>query len=245
MLTTEIYVAAAGYNTRLREDIERWGFGNLPKHLLPTTRGGSETLLGRIVRQALSAPGGRKVTIVANDDNATAIMSHPDVPHAAKVKVGDHDNSLGPFTQPLIESGQRTLGCAGDFFADFTWAEFLENHEKQGYPVSFMVGQTVAVDGGAAFDVAKDGQITALRRADRTSASELINIGAYILDPDDMVLKILDEMNHIDTPSKEDVLVNRLILNGLTGAYQVNGNPFNINTAESYLALLNRSTITA
>lgn len=233
-----VQIAAGGYGTRLRAEMDRLGYQDVPKHLLPTSPGGSETLLGRIVRQALSAPGEGKVTIHANEQNCLQILDHPDIDTRAKVVVSRFDNSLGPFTDHLQRSGQRTLGCAGDFYADFSWEGFVASHDAAGYPVSFMVGRTVAVDGGATFDIADDGQITALYRADRTAPSELINIGAYIFDADSMVLKILDEMTGLDTPSKEDVLVQRLIGGGLVGAYVIDGVPFNINTLETYQALL-------
>ncbi len=233
-----VQIAAGGHGTRLREDMDRLGFHGLPKHLLPTERGGSETLLGRIVRQAQAAPGLGRVTVFANTANASILREHPDIDADVEIVTDEFDNSLGPFTTHLQATGSLTLGCAGDFYADFSWKDFIADHRSRRFPVSFMVAHTIPVDGGAAFEVAEDGQIVSLRRADRTKTTELVNIGAYIFSPDDMLLKIVTEMSHVDTPAKEDVLVQSLISNGLVGAYQLESAAYNINTIETYTALL-------
>ena len=235
---TSVYIAAAGHGTRLRgamtdANIEQ----SYPKHLLPTGNG-EETLLGRIVRQSLEAPVLGAPVIYANEENRWAIAGHPDVDRRAHVVVSPHEHSFSPFVDSLRQTRQRILGSAGDFYADFDWADVLDHHESGDYPVTFVAARSVAVEKGAVFDIDDSGEIIAFRRSPRTEESDFINIGVYVFDPEKSVLRIVSEIEAArGLPSKEEALVEELIAKRLLGAYVIEG-AFNINTVETYDALL-------
>lgn len=241
--TSGVHIAAGGHGTRLRRVMDAMHLGpDYPKHLLPTGNPDGETLLGRIVRQAAEAPVDGPVIIHANEQNFRAFEHHPDVSSEARVVAGDYQGSLEPFTANMLGKRQRTLGSAGDFYADFSWREMLDAHESNRFPVTFMVGRTVAVEGGAVFDVDDTGRINALRRTLRTDEADIINIGAYIFEPHETVIRALDNLYRSSRGERisEETVANELIARRLVGAYMIKG-AFNVNTPETYAALLNHA----
>ncbi len=238
-----VHVAAGGHGNRIRRVMDAMHLGaDYPKHLLPTGGVDGETLLGRIVRQAMAAPVEGPVVIHANERNAPIFAAHPDIEPGARIDVRPFDNSLGPFVNGVLETGERTLGSAGDFYADFTWEDMLNAHESGRYPVTFMVGRTVAVEGGAVFDVEDSGRISGLRRALRTDESDIINIGAYIFDPHKDVIGALEKVCRQASRERvsEEAIANELISRRLVGSYMIAG-AFNVNTPETYRALLDHT----
>lgn len=238
-----VHIAAAGNGERIRTMMSELGFPpNFPKHLLPIGENNEGTLIGRVIQQALQPPVTEQPIVYANENNVEAFRQHPEVGPYARIVIGSFDNSLGPFIANVTHNERRTLGCAGDFYADFSWDKVLDAHESHGFPLTFMVGRTIEVDGGAVFDVADNLQIKRLRRADRTSNSEFINVGVYIFDPTKKVLEILNEMTKKakiqNVRLKEDLVVHAMINHGLAGAYVLPSTPFNVNTSETYKALL-------
>lgn len=234
-----VQIVAGGYGTRLREVMDGMGYDErYPKHLLPTGGPHGETVLGRIVRQSLGAPTDGPVVIHANRHNAPSIFKHPDIDRSVSVRVGDYPNFLMPFLTNLLEFRKRTLGCAGDFYADFSWDEVIASHEDGQYPVTFMAGRTVAIDHGLTFDVSDAGKIERMKRAERTSSEDLVNIGVYVFDPQEPVLGALESLIKSRQAASASTIANRLISEGLVGAYVVPGTPYNVNTGETYAALL-------
>ncbi len=209
-----------------------------PKHLLTTGGPNGETLLGRIVRQAIAAPTDVPPIIHANEQNAPSIEGHPDIDPSAEVKVGNYPNFLLPILAKLVHSRKRTLGCAGDFYADFSWDEVVASHDAQPYPITFMVGRTVEVDGGLTFDVSENGKIERMKRVARTNSGDLVNIGVYMFDPRETVMDALEALTAKRQLDKASSIANHLIGEGLVGAYILPGTPYNVNTGETYAALL-------
>ncbi len=238
---SRVDIAAGGYGTRIREFMVEVGHEpDFPKHLLPTGGPEGETLLGRIVRQSFGAPMVDSVVIHANDNNAGYFVSHPDVDTRADVITGNYGRSLDPFFGQLVEAEERVLGCAGDFYADFSWQELLSWHDAHSFAVSFVVGHSAALDGGAIFDVAENGKIERLRRA-KPNQHELINVGIYVIDPTELVIGAATR--HMEnTGMTDETIVNELIDLGVAGAYLLEGTPYNVNTASTYQALLDHTS---
>lgn len=237
---SRVDIAAGGYGTRIREFMVEVGHEpDFPKHLLPTGGPEGETLLGRIVRQSFDAPMVDDVIIHANSRNARYIKSHPDVDPRANVITGNYGRSLDPFFGQLVEAEERVLGCAGDFYADFSWQELLTWHDAHSFAVSFVVGHSSALDSGAIFDVAENGRIERLRRAE-PNQNELINVGIYVIDPTKLVIDAATRhMN--DTGMTDETIVSELIDLGIAGAYALEGTPYNVNTVSTYQALLDHT----
>ncbi len=239
-----IHIVAGGHSTRLREKIESLGHGSeYPKHLLPTGNPGNETLLGRVVRQALDAPGSPSVTVHANSTNELAFRAHPDVGPWAEIRIGSSPNFLSAIISPELPAGNRALGCAGDFYAQFNWKDMLDHHEKSPFPVTFLAGNTAPAHNGLVFDVDADGQLTGMNRVERTSPEDLINIGAYIFDPDQEVLKILADLTAARRAEQAITIARTLMCEGLIGVYVVPGTPFNVNTPDTYEALRTHTSV--
>lgn len=236
-----VHIAAGGHSTRMREVMNSMELGpDYPKHLLPTGGPNGETLLGKIVRQALEAPVDGPPIIHANLQNAQPIAEHPDVDPAVRMIINDnYENSLSPFLDNLAATQARTLGSAGDLYADFSWQAVLDAHESGRHPVTFVVGQTAVAEGGAVFDIADSGEVTQFRRTLRTTEADFINIGVYVFDPQREILRALEDLARARNGGvlKEDVIAAELISHRLVGAYVVAG-AFNVNTSETYQALL-------
>ena len=174
-----VHVSAGGNGTRIKEGMEHLGFtSGFPKHLLPTGEG-SETLLGRIVRQAKQLG---HVAIYANYDNVRFIGESADIDSDASLQIARGFN--GPLTamiRDINRTHDRSFACAGDFWADSQWQEFAKFHEDHDMPVSILVGPSVPTYEGARFKVGDDGKVDSWERVDRTDSHDLINIRAYIV----------------------------------------------------------------
>lgn len=220
-----ITISAAGKGERMRPDLIELGLSeDLPKPLIPT--GNGETLIGRIARQALRFA---HVEVYANYDTIKPIGESPDLPQDVSLLVNRNIyGPLGPLYLDLKRTKEQSMMAAGDFWADFEWEKFVKFHNEQDTPVSIMVGRSVPTTGGARFNVSDDGTVKSWERVDRTTEHDLINIGAYIVDPEKLVMrKINDLQTH-----KEDPFNDTMINGGLMSAYVLDDVAFNVNNAE-------------
>lgn len=226
-----VHIAAGGNGTRIREGMEHLGFApGFPKHLLPT--GAGETLLGRIVRQAKEIG---HAAVYANYDNVRHIGESPDIDPDISLMIARNCNGpLSPLVHDISRTHQRTFASAGDFWADFKWSEFAAFHEQHDRPVSILVGPSVPTYDGARFNVADDGGVTSWERVERTTEEDFINIGAYIVDPEKMVMRKLREL----TWHKEDPFNDAMIQGDLMAAYILDNTAYNVNNPEVYASLV-------
>ncbi len=227
-----VHISAGGNGTRIKEGMEHLGFApGFPKHLLPTGNG-SETLLGRIVRQAKEIG---HVAVYANYDNVRFIGESPDIDNAVSLQIARGFN--GPLTAMINDINRthdRSFACAGDFWANFHWQEFAKFHEGHDLPVSILVGPSVPTYEGARFKISDDNKVESWERVSRTDSHDLINIGAYIVDPEKLVLRKLREL----TWHKEDPFNDTMIKDGLMAAYVLDTPSYNVNNPEVYAALV-------
>lgn len=225
-----ITISAAGNGERMRSTIAQLGFPeDTPKPLLPT--GNHETLVGRIARQAMEIAN---IELYANYDTIRPIGEHPDTPRDIQLLVNRNiTGPLGPLYLDIFRSDDQSMMAAGDFWAKFKWSEFLKFHNSQDTPVSILVAPSVPTYEGARFNVQDNGVVKNWERVERTSDTDLINIGAYIVDPEKLVLKKIREL----TTHKEDPFNDTMIKSGLLSAYVLEQPAFNVNNAEIYLAM--------
>lgn len=228
-----ITISAAGQGSRIRKAMDGMGFpSNMPKSLLPT--GNGETLLGRITRQAMEVG---HVKLYVNYDHVRTIGESSDMPADISLLINRNIyGPLGPIYLDLQYTGRRCFMAAGDFWADFRWSEFIAFHERHDKPVSILVGPSVPTTEGARFNVASDGTVTSWERREKTTESDLINIGAYIIDPEKAVIRNIAKLDSHD--HKEDPFNNLMINDGLMAAYVLKDTAFNVNNGEVYKKLL-------
>ncbi len=225
-----ITVSAAGKGERMKQDIAELGFPeDTPKPLLPA---GNETLLGRITRQAMEIAN---VEVYANYDTIRPIGEHPDIPKDIQLLVNRNiTGPLGPLYLDLFRGRDQSMMAAGDFWANFKWSDFLAFHESQPTPVTILVAPSVPTYEGARFNVADDGTVRSWERVDRTAKTDLINIGAYIVDPEEFVMQKIRELG----THKEDPFNDTMIAGGLLSAYVLDEPAYNVNNAETYRAMI-------
>lgn len=245
-IVNNVHIAAAGYGTRMQEHMATMDLPDLPKHLLRTGNPEGETLLGRVIQQALGASTVDLPVVYANPENAGMFAKHPHVRPFAEVRVKDFgetfkNNSFSAYIDNLLLTGRRTLGCAGDYYTETTWTDFVAAHDESPYPVTFLVAEALTDEGGAVFDLAEDGKIERFIRKEVVSKGELINIGMYVFDPHELVLRsiegLVQEYRQNKANLREDIVAYNLISASLVGAVVVSDS-FNINTLNTYEALL-------
>lgn len=225
-----ITISAAGKGERMKASIAELGFPeDTPKPLLPA--GNRETLVGRIARQAMEIAN---VELYANYDTIKPIGEHPDTPKDIQLLVNRNIyGPLGPLYLDLFRSKDQSLMAAGDFWANFKWSDFLSFHDAQSTPVSILVAPSVPTFEGARFKVADSGIVSSWERLERTQSTDLINIGAYIVDPEKLVMQKIKEL----TTHKEDTFNDTMIDCGLMSAYVLDQPAFNVNNSEIYRAM--------
>lgn len=225
-----LHISAGGKGERISSYIHSQG-NSYPKHLLPIPTP-SRTILGEIVDK--SSVFFESVKVWSSESNYPSICSGIDSNRTHAVEIDDDmTGPLGPMVRNLLSSHERTFGCAGDFFCNFSWNDFLVFHEGHSLPVSILIANSVPTKKGATFN-AQNGKVTSWNRVDQTTTDDLINIGCYIIDPDDMVIQKLKSLKE----HKEDLFFDSLIPTGFIAGYNPGNIGFNINIADVYEKLL-------
>jgi len=239
-----ITISAAGQATRIRSWMHKAGFPEgTPKSVLPTgaelPSGDKETLLGRIVRQAMRVG---RVAIYGNYDTMRGLGECPDLPRDVDLVVNRNiTGPLGPIYLDVLRTARQSYMAAGDFWAELDWEDFIRFHNSHDKPVSIVVGSSVAAEGGARFLVDDDGTVRGWERVEgKTKETDLINIGGYIIDgynPEAYeIVRRLNAETH-----KEDPFNDALIAIGGLAAYVLPTRAFNANNGEVYQALVEYS----
>lgn len=223
----ELIVSAGGKSSRLREFLNSKREG-MPKHLLELP-GDHGYLLGAIVECA--GLYFYSIRISVSDDNFTHISDSFEHNNDVVVEVDDiKSGPLGPLIRSALSSNEKAYGCAGDFYCDFSWKEFDAFHDSHDLPISILVAKSRPTNDGARFDLQENGVIKSWERVQRTNEHDLINIGAYIIEPDSRIQAGLEAMTY----HKEDVFNDLFIPAGLVAGYNPGKTGFNVNTVEIY-----------
>lgn len=203
----------------------------LPKHLLPIPTDG-KTILGEISFAAQKHFD--EVKIWASKETYPQISLALSELTTVKVLIdAEMTGPLGPLIRGVISARSRTFGCAGDFYCDFSWADFEKFHENHGQPISILTTKSVAAPEGARFQT-HEGIVQSWERAKETSGTDLINIGCYIIDPTEKVLHLLKKLQK----HKEDTFFEIFVSEKLVAGYDPGVLGFNVNVAEIYEKLL-------
>ncbi|XKT74998.1 MAG: NDP-sugar synthase [Patescibacteria group bacterium UBA2103] len=207
-------------------------FGDIPKHALPLSQDGSDSLLGRIIQNALS--DFESVVIWASKVNASKIQDAIVETDQVTIKIDEvMSGPLGPAIRSL-ENGERVFACAGDHFSTHSWKAMEAFHEKKMFCASILVAHSSPFNDAATFQVQDDGIISSWERKSRSGTADLINVGCYIFDPTPVLQEIFSQISW----HKEEKIFDSLIKMGLLGAYSSPEKGFNVNTVETYRSLI-------
>lgn len=226
----KLHISAGGANTRLREYIYT-NFGKIPKHLLPipTPEG---TILGQIMRDAETYFD--RMTVWTSKGNIADFLPLVQKHKRANYVVDTYmTGPLGPLIRQAMQYRARSYACAGDFYCPFSWKEMERFHDGHDRPITILLTQSLPAADAAVFELAEDGGVTGWSRRDST-ATDLINIGAYIIDPTPEVREMLAMLDR----HKEDPFNTAAIDRGMLAGYVPDGMGFNVNTSSSYKLLL-------
>jgi NDP-sugar pyrophosphorylase family protein len=233
-----ITISAAGKATRIRDWMCEQGFPEgTPKSALPT--GAGETLLGRIVRQAM--PIGHP-QIFGNYDTMRGLGEIEDLPRDVTLVVNRNiTGPLGPIYLDTLRTEKQSYMAAGDFWADFSWQDFVDFHNDHDKLASILVAPSVPTMQGARFNVQADGSVQSWERVERTTNSDLINIGCYIMDgQDEGMREVISRLN--PKTHKEDPFNDAMIAIDSLAAFVLNGPAFNANNSSVYQAMVKYSS---
>lgn len=203
----------------------------LPKHLLPIPTEG-RTILGEIVFRAHAHF--EEVVVWSSKETYPRISLAIEDLMTVKVRMdAEMTGPLGPMVRNLLITKQRTFGCAGDFYCDFSWREFEKFHNSHDLPISILVAKSVPAPSGARFHL--NGRlITGWERVEKTTKEDKINIGCYIVDP---VSEVVSEFQALKK-HKEDPFFDIFVPKKLVAGYDPSTLGFNVNVAEVYERLL-------
>lgn len=224
----KLIISVGGENKRMKGFIDSY-FPNLPKHLLPLPTG--KTIIEEIIENAKDYFD--KIVLSASRKNYQKFKNFSNDVSKIYIEIDEFLNGpLGPFLRELLKTKKRCYGCAGDFYCKFSWKDFEKFHETHKKPISILVAPSISMNDGARF-VIKNGIIVSWKRVKRTKNFDLINIGAYIIDPDPRVIKLIKKMCYY----KEDLFFDLFIPEKMIAGYNPSIMGYNVNTPETYKKL--------
>jgi hypothetical protein len=122
------------------------------------------------------------------------------------------------------------MGVLVIFTSIFFWEEFENFHLIHNKPISILVAPSLSMPDGAFFELDQNNIVISWRRLEITRDFDLINIGAYIIDP---LPEIIDIISKLEI-HKEDYFFDMFVPKQLVAAYNPGAVGFNINTQETY-----------
>lgn len=227
----KLIISAGGKNTRIKEYLADH-FSGIPKHILPLPNYNT-TVLEKIVRDALGFF--EEILITTNENNHRFIKNLFTYHRNVSVAIDQISNGpLGPMFRELIEKKDRVYACAGDFFANFSWKIFEQVHFEKSPGISILVSNSNPTKNGARFVLNHQTDLVqSWERVEKTTATDLINIGCYIVEPKEDIIESIKKM----TAAKEDNFFDEFIKISKIAGYNPGGMNFNINTPENYDAV--------
>ncbi len=227
-MALKLIISAGGKNIRMRDFLDRY-FNGIPKHLLPLPN--KKTIIEEIIDNAKNFFD--EIVISVNHETYPIFRKKLGDLEKITIEIDTHlTGPLGPICRELLKTKKRIYGCAGDFFCNFSWKEFEDFHNSHKKPISILVAPSLSIADGACFTL-KDKIITSWKRVEETADFDIINIGAYIIDPHPLVVKKVSKIKY----HKEDIFFNVFIPTKSVCGYNPNIIGFNINTPETYKKL--------
>lgn len=225
-----LIISAGGRSSRIRELLNDFNPRmDIPKHILPLVGFGT-TLLGNILNCASGFFDSFEISVGPGQkffEGAFTLNSGVQI-----TEDFFHTGPLGPQVRCLLDNQERVFGCAGDFFLDFSWENFLEFHESHSGPVSIIIARSFPTTKGACFYL-EGGKVIGWERVSKTQSPDFINIGVYIMDPVPNLLLVLARLKC----HKEDNFFDILIPKGMIYAYAPEVMGFNVNTPQTFYDL--------
>jgi NDP-sugar pyrophosphorylase family protein len=239
-MTRTLEVVAGGKGTRIRTLVQET-LGDYPKHLLPlpVELAGASSLLGTVL--LAGADDFSTFRVHVRDEAAETIGTALRADFGSRVVLAidtELTGPLGPFAR-MLTAGETLYFAGGDAYCTWDWKNLIRYHEAHALPVTALFATTVGGPGGARITVAQDAArgcavVTRWDRVPDSADGDLMNIGAYIFDGTPEVLEIFAAQ----TKHSEDNILGELARRGLLAAYVSPDLGFNINTAETYTALI-------
>lgn len=227
-MSKKLIISAGGKNERMKDFLLEY-FDGVPKHLLLLSK--RKTIIEEITRSAQRYF--EKIIISSNIENKFIFQRIFKNSNKVAIEIDKFlTGPLGPICRELLKTKKRVYGCAGDFFCQFSWKEFDKFHNSHTKPISILIAPSFSMSDGASFTLEKD-IIVSWKRVKRTKNFDLINIGAYIIDPYPQVIKIISTIEYY----KEDIFFDLFVPYRLVCGYNPNKIGFNINTPETYKKL--------
>lgn len=226
----KLIISAGGKNTRIKNYlVDR--FSDIPKHILPLPKYNT-TVLEKIVRDALSFFS--EIVITTNENNYVFIRSL--FSHYVNVSIVIDkicNGPLGPMFRELILKKETVYACAGDFFCNFSWKKFNDFHASNDSDISILIAKSMPTKDGARFIKGDINKIQSWERVTITNTNDWINIGCYIVKPNEALIDAIEKMPF----AKEDIFFDYFIPKGNISGFDPGEISFNINTPGNYEAL--------
>lgn len=224
-----LHISAGGKNIRIKDDI---GSLNIPsKHFLPIPDS-NISIIEKIIID--SHDFFEKIIIHSNPDNHEAFICFKAKYKKVDVTITKFIGPLGPIYEQLSTQKSRSYLIAGDCYSSIDWQDFEHLHNKNQNPITILGGKSCKVDDGACFIVNKN-KITGWKRKNTTNDNDIINIGAYIIDPTEHILKSIEKLDD----EKEDSFFHHFINTNSIAIYIPNGLSFNFNKMSTYKYFIN------
>jgi NDP-sugar pyrophosphorylase family protein len=230
-----VHISAGGQSSRMREIMAEMGYQpDYPKHLLPTGNPNDETLLGRIVSQALALPEVSDLTIHTSEGSKDYVDSHPDIDTKAKVVARTYEGTLGPILQPYLEEKKPVISASGDFYLRSDWGQILGFHESHNSPITYVAGNSYPTMNAAVFRT-NGTRMAEWERIDGLSEEgDLVNVGLYLFKPHPGVHEIFTAAGS----EHHEHILGSLISEKLIEVYVLEERIYNVNNPAIYAHLL-------
>ena len=230
----KLMIIAGGQGSRIKKMFNTT-YVDFTKHVLPIPeRGGS--IIGAIVSKAEKVFS--NIDIIASD--TTVPFLTPLFQDNQNVGIVNDQKLIGPLYYPfkkIIEDGQRVFACCGDIYSNFNWNEMERFHNEHKGAVTILISKSFETQNAACFEINDLGQVINYQRKPQSTSNDLINIGAYILDPSPDLTRIINELI-AQRFCKEDLFFEKCIEARILYGYTPRGLSCNINTPEMYSNLV-------
>lgn len=233
-----LIVIAGGQGSRIKEMFSD-EIAPFTKHFLPLPeKGGS--IIGSIIEK--SRPYFDVIELSGSHN--TLEFLKPIFSNDLSIEISEDNAMIGPLYPPfkrLLSEKTRVHACCGDIYSNFNWDEMEAFHNKHGGPVTILIAKSFPAEKAACFSVDEHGCIYDWERKKESTNQDLINIGAYIFDPDPKLDAIAN--NLVETGRcKEDLFFQKCIEKGILHGYVDPDFSCNINIPSVYHALVRKIT---
>lgn len=233
----DAHIIAGGESTRMRPIMDELGYpSDYPKHLLTTGNKGGETLVGRMITQAQTAPQIGRLTLHASQATEGYFTDHLEAValRGVKIRTDTPKGNFGALVTSYLEGPNDIVAASGDSYVDTTWRELLDFHADHDLPVTYLVGRSLPVEQAAIFQAQGIKAVGWRREPGFSSPDDLINVGLYVFSQHPAVQKVLEAADSFEGA----VITDALIDEGLLAVYAAKQTIYNVNNPSVYCELI-------